>query len=432
MDGEAPEAGRRHIPGGRFKDVRLQPQPFGAAEHVAVLPIDLSGRSVVRRVFCRCANGVGEAVLDIDLVGQAALRIQRLALDDPHAADRRNFAQARAGVLDHPRRIRIARLDIEERARDGRAEAVRADQRRFAERRDGTRRGDERDVHGVRLVVHHRRDRQDLGQRPALLAEIIDYAVRGRAQAARGGSIAGLEADHPVGQRLGRQRLAGPIDDADHVQPEERPRIDANDHRRDRPVAIAFGGANKGDRVRRKNCDACAADRNGDGRIIVAEAPQRINDLAEIVGRAARQRVAVRRRVLAQLVERRGVHHRVLDAALAAGHVDRHRIGDRGPRDGGRRVVRTEQAEKTEGVGAVGAAEQGRSRRSRDDQARAPTLGSVSGSPVHQTRTPYPRRNLAIPADRPYMKQTGPYVKAAGVRAGSATERPRAAVVERG
>ena len=140
------------------------------------------------------------------------------------------------------------------------------------------------------------------------------------------------------------------------AQLEQRAGIDADRDRGGGAVAVGFGGAREGGDVARADAQACSADRNGDGGIVVARAPQRVEDRREVTLGAPRQRLSVGRRVLAQPVERGGIRDRVLEPAVAAGDVDRYRIGDRRRRDGRGRLVRPPEAEEIEGLSGAEAA----------------------------------------------------------------------------
>ena len=100
-------------------------------------------------------------------------------------------------------------MDIEERARDGGIEILWPDHRRFAERRNRTRVDRQGHIHRMRRVIDDRSDRLNLGQRPALAAEIVDDPRLRRAQVAGRGGVAGLEADDP-GRQLGSWRISTP------------------------------------------------------------------------------------------------------------------------------------------------------------------------------------------------------------------------------
>ena len=139
---------------------------------------------------------------------------------------------------------------------------------------------------------------------------------------------------------------AGGIDNADRAELEQRARIDLDRDRRDRAVAIAFGGAREGPDVARGDGQAGAIDRDRDGRIVVSRAPQGVDQRPEIARRAPRERFAVRRGVLAQLVKGRSVHHRVLERLVAACDVNRHLVGNGSPGDWRRRFRQNPRARR--------------------------------------------------------------------------------------
>ena len=248
---EVSEIWRRNVPGRGIEDVGLQSQPLGAAEHIAVFPIDLALGPVDRRIFQGCADCVGQTVLDVDLIGQLAVSVERRPLGDAHAADGGNLADAVARIGDRRRRIGIARMDIEKRAHDRGIEGLRPLDRRLAERRDGTGGGHYRHVHDVLRVVDDGRDRLDLGQRAPLLAEIVDDAGLSGADLARRRRVSRLEADDALRQLGFREFHAERVDNAHRAKLEQGPGVDLDDDRGGAAIAISFGGAREGGDVAR-------------------------------------------------------------------------------------------------------------------------------------------------------------------------------------
>ena len=188
---------------------------------------------------------------------------------------------------------------------------LRPDDRRLAELRRRTGLGRYRHVHRIRGVIDDGSDRQNLGQRVALRAEIIDDARLGRAQVAGGGGVARLESDDPGRKLLFGEFRAGGVQDSDRAEPEQRAGLDLDDDRGDRAVAIAFGGAREGRDVARADRESGAIERDRGGCVVVAVSPQSLDHRNEIAHGPPRQRVAVGGSVLAQLPERRSVLHRI-------------------------------------------------------------------------------------------------------------------------
>ena len=122
-------------------------------------------------------------------------------------------------------------MDIEKRAHDRGIESLRPVDRRFAERRDGAGRGRYGHVHDVLRVVDDRRDGLDLGERAALLAEIVDDAGLSGADLARGRRVSRLEADDALRQFGFREFHAERVDNAHRAQLEQGAGLDLDDDR---------------------------------------------------------------------------------------------------------------------------------------------------------------------------------------------------------
>ena len=228
-----------------------------------------------------------------------------------------------------------------------------SDNRRFAERRNRTRIHCQGDIHRMLRMIDGRSDQLDLGQRPALAAEIVDDPRLRRAQVAGCGRVVGLEANDPGRQLVLREFHAGGIDNAHRAELEQRARIDIDRDGRDRAVAIAFGGAREGFDVARGDRQRRPIDRDRSGRIIVSRTPQSVDHRPEIARRAPRERFAVRRGVLPQLVKGRSFHHRVLERLVAACHIDRDLVGNGRSGEWRRRFVRTPEPEEVESPSAA-------------------------------------------------------------------------------
>ena len=151
--------------------------------------------------------------------------------------------------------------------------------------------------------------------------------------------------------------------------------------------AVGLRGARKARDVGGEDAHAGAVDRDRDGGVVVARAPQRIDDRPEIAFRAPGERVAVGGRVLAELVERRGVLNSALEPFVATRDVDRDTIGNRRRRDGRRAFVPTPKSEEVEGPGAIPPAARDQGRRQRDDNTHVDAIGTQHPT-IHQYAVP--------------------------------------------
>ena len=151
--------------------------------------------------------------------------------------------------------------------------------------------------------------------------------------------------------------------------------------------AVGLRGARKARDVGGEDAHAGAVDRDRDGGVVVARAPQRIDDRPEIAFRAPGERVAVGGRVLAELVERRGVLNSALEPFVATRDVDRDTIGNRRRGDGRRAFVPTPKSEEVEGAGAIPPAARDQGRRQRDDNTHVDAIGTQHPT-IHQYAVP--------------------------------------------
>ena len=217
VDRQAVDAGRGHVPGRRVEDVRLKAQPLGAAEHVTVLPVDLPGRAVEvidiwprrrrrraggpRRRPCRAGGRTASSVL--------------LSVIRP-----RRPPGSRAGCSARPRspsanRGRPARCRGTSARRPGESRSVRSS---VASPNGATGPGAVTNVTSIVSAawLTTGRDRQDLGQRTPLFAEIIDDPRLGGAQAPRPRPDRRDSSPHaPRSAIPSPERLAGAVDHAD-------------------------------------------------------------------------------------------------------------------------------------------------------------------------------------------------------------------------
>ncbi len=246
--------------------------------------------------------------------------------------------------------------------------------RRLAEGRDGAGSGVDRHVHDVSRVIDDRRDRQDLGERAPLFAESIHDAGLGGANVGRGRRIARLEADDALRQLGFREFHAERVDNADRAKLEQGAGVDLDDDRGGRAIAISLRGAREGRDVARSDRQACAVDRDRHRGVVIACAPERIDDRREIALRASRKGFAIGRGVLAQAVERGSVPRRALERAVVACDLDGQRIGNARPGNRRRRIVRAEEPKEIKSLSGGPIAHNDRAGNQRDDKTQAETI----------------------------------------------------------
>ncbi len=124
------------------------------------------------------------------------------------------------------------------------------------------------------------------------------------ADLARDGWVSRLEADDPPRQFGLREFDAERVEDTNGTKLEQWAGVDLDENRGRGAIAISLGGAREGRDVARSYGEARTVDRDRHDGVVVARAPQRVDDRREIALGAARQGFAVGRSVLAQPVER--------------------------------------------------------------------------------------------------------------------------------
>ena len=139
-------------------------------------------------------------------------------------------------------------------------------------------------------------------------------------------------------------------------------------------IAISLGGAREGGDVARSDGEGRAVDRNRHAGVVIARAPERIDDRREIALGASREGFAVGRGVLAQAVERRSVSHCVFEPGGVARDLDGQRVGDGGPGNLRRLVVRAKEAKEIKSLGDGPVAHHHRAGNQRDDKTDAETI----------------------------------------------------------
>jgi hypothetical protein len=98
----------------QIEDGRFEPQPLGAAEQVAVSPVDPRRRPVHGGVLRRYAEGPGQALRDLDRERQVSVGIELLPLADAHGRDRLQSPDRGAHVRQRRGGIGVARLRVDE------------------------------------------------------------------------------------------------------------------------------------------------------------------------------------------------------------------------------------------------------------------------------------------------------------------------------
>ena len=237
-------------------------------------------------------------------------------------------------------------MDVEKRAHDRGIESLRPLDRRFAERRDGAGGGHDRHVHDVLRVVDDRRDGLDLGERAPLLAEIVDDAGLSGADLARRRRVSRLEAHDALRQLGFREFHAERVDDPHRAQLEQGAGLDLDDHLDGLTVAVSLGGAREGRDVARADGQRRAVDRNRHAGVVIARAPERVDDRREVALGAPREGFPVGRGVLPQAVQGGSVSSLVFKPGGVAGDIDGQRVRNGGPGDVWRLVVRAKEAKE--------------------------------------------------------------------------------------
>ena len=139
-------------------------------------------------------------------------------------------------------------------------------------------------------------------------------------------------------------------------------------------IAISLGGAREGGDVARADGEGRAVDRNRHAGVVIARAPERVDDRREIALGASRKGFAVGRGVLAQAVERRSVPHRVFEPGGVARDLDGQRVGNGGPGNLRRLVVRAKEPKEIKSLGDRPVAHDDRAGNQRDNKTDAGTI----------------------------------------------------------
>jgi hypothetical protein len=204
----------------------------------------------------------------------------------------------------------------------------------------------EGDVHRFSRVVHDRLGQRSLYERARLVAVIIDEAGIRCPQIGGAGRIAGPELQDAGGQFIRAERAPGLLlDGSDGAQLELRPGLGRDGDRNEVAVAVGIGRAGGSAFRDAPDLERNARDRHDDARIVVAGTPEGVDQGREIGLDTLDERLAVGRRILAELVERRGFLQGGLDAIVAP-DLELDLIGQCGGR--GFRLVGAEQAEEVE------------------------------------------------------------------------------------
>ena len=194
------------------------------------------------------------------------------------------------------------------------------------------------------------------------------------ADLARRRRVSRLEADDALRQLGFREFHAERVDNAHRAQLEQGAGLDLDDDRGGCAIAISLGGAREGCDVARSDGQARAVDRNRHAGVVIARAPERIDDRREVALGAPREGFPVGRGVLAQAVERRSVPHRVFEPGGVAGDLDGQRVGDSRPGNLRRLVVRAKEAKEIKSLGDGPVAHDDRAGNQGDDKTDAETI----------------------------------------------------------
>ena len=305
----------------------LEAQIFGAAEEIAIFPVDLGHGAVDGRILRSRADRVQRAVADIHLDRQIAGGVELRRLDDLYRADGGDLAHARLGVRQRLGREQLVVFEIDIGAHDGLIEPFRSLDRERTDAGLGAGIDRERQIHRMGGMVDDGAHLDDLGQRAALIAKIFDDARLRRANAFRFGGIAGHQLDRLRGQLRLRHRGPAGVQDLHLAKHEPLPEVDADVDRDRRAIAIALGGAGEGRGVAAAQRQRGAVDRDRKPGVIEAAGPGGVDERRKIAQRAPRERIAVGRRVLAQGVERGGVLQLARTGPVLADDLEGHDIG---------------------------------------------------------------------------------------------------------
>ena len=199
----------------------------------------------------------------------------------------------------------------------------------------------------MRRIVHDGIARHGLGEGVAEGAEAIDDLRLAGEHGRRAGRNVVAGPGEALGQHLLRERTAAGVEDGHGAQGVGGTEIDRdlNRHQRARARVLGnpCGGNQRGLAADRHSVDA---DRNG--ALIVAVTGEHIGQAAQIGLGAPHQPLAVRRRLLAQAVEGRGVLQGPQDVRIV-GAGESQAIGQCHRARSRRLLFRAEQAEQVEG-----------------------------------------------------------------------------------
>ena len=329
-------------------DVGIEPQRLAAAPEVAVGVVGTHARSIDGGVARRDADQVALALAHLDEERQVALRVETFPFPHPHGAEALDAGHRAADVRNGLRRVGIARLRIDEGADHRRVDAVGGLDRHLPHRGFRSRIDGEAHVHDVGGIVHHGIARHGLGEGVAERPEAIDDPGLAGEHRRRAGGHVVAGAGEALGQNLFREGAAARIQGAHRAQGVGGAEIDRDLHRNERAGAGALRRAGRGGK-RGFPGHGHAVDANRDGTLIIAVAREHVSEAAQVGLGAAHQPLAIRRRFLAQAVERRGVLQRLEDIRIV-GAGDAQAVGQSLGTRGGRRLVAAEQAEQVESL----------------------------------------------------------------------------------
>ncbi len=265
-------------------------------------------------------------------------------------------------------------MDIEKGAHDRGVESLRPVDRCFAKWRDWAGGRRYRHVHNALRVIDDWRDGLDFGQRPTLLAEIVDDAGLRGADLARGRRVSRLQPDDPLRQLGFGEFDAERVDNAHRAKLEQGAGLDLDHDRGGRAIAISFGGAREGCDVARPEREGRAVDRNRHRGVVIARAPQRVDDRRKVAFGASRKGLAVGWGVLAQAVKRRRVSHGVLEAGWVARDLDGQCVWDSRPGNRRRLIVGAKEAKEIKSLGDGPVAHHHHAGNQRDKKMQAETI----------------------------------------------------------
>ena len=155
-------------------------------------------------------------------------------------------------------------------------------------------------------------------------------------------------------------------------------------------IAISLRGAREGGDVARSDGEGRAVNRNRHAGVVIARAPERVDDRREIALSASCEGFAVGRGVLPQAVERRSVSHGVLEPGGIARDLNGQRVRDGRPGNLRRLIVRSKEPKEIKSLGGGPVAHHHRAGNQRDSKTDAGTITRFNETLASQLNALFP------------------------------------------